>query len=153
MNQPLTVLAGALGLALAYCAWWFFRQASDLKRRYSGIVDVDAELAAIKKRLEAAHRDQDRFVAEQEDRRTRLSNEYEQALVTYRSLSNEVSLLEENLDDISFGLYKPHFNFQSSEEYKAALLDLLPPPVRVEDAPVLLVQRVDVGGLECRRLE
>src|SRR5581483_1119264 len=28
---------------------------------------------------------------------------------------------EENLEDISFGLYKPHFDFQTSEEYKTAL--------------------------------
>jgi len=36
-------------------------------------------------------------------------------------LQKEVSALEENLEDISFGLYKPHFSFQTSEEYKVAL--------------------------------
>ena len=32
--------------------------------------------------------------------------------------------LEENLDVMSFGLYKPHFSFQTSEEYKDALIAL-----------------------------
>ena len=33
-------------------------------------------------------------------------------------------MLEENLEDLSFGLYKPHFTFQTSDEYKAALEEL-----------------------------
>jgi len=36
-------------------------------------------------------------------------------------LQHQVSLLEENLDDISVGLYKPHFTFETSEAYKNAL--------------------------------
>jgi len=37
------------------------------------------------------------------------------------SLSRQTMLLEENLADLSFGLYKPHFNFQTPEQYKTAL--------------------------------
>jgi DNA repair exonuclease SbcCD ATPase subunit len=33
-------------------------------------------------------------------------------------------LLEENLEDISFGLYKPHFDFETSAEYKNAIESL-----------------------------
>ena len=50
----------------------------------------------------------------------------------YKELLKEVSLLEENLDDISFGLYKPHFTFQASEEYKTALEQL-----RDQERPLL----------------
>ncbi|MFQ5792597.1 MAG: DUF4041 domain-containing protein, partial [Acidobacteriota bacterium] len=45
----------------------------------------------------------------------------EQARTTYEALTREISLLEENLEDISFGLYRPHFSFQTSEEYKRQL--------------------------------
>jgi [2Fe-2S] binding domain len=33
-----------------------------------------------------------------------------------KELQHEVSLLEENLDDISFGLYKPHLGFVGQDE-------------------------------------
>jgi hypothetical protein len=36
-------------------------------------------------------------------------------------LTREVNLLEENVEDISFGLYKPHFSFDASEDYRTAL--------------------------------
>ena len=44
--------------------------------------------------------------------------------MTYNDLTKQVSLLEENLEDMSFGLYKPHFSFETSEEYKTALESL-----------------------------
>jgi hypothetical protein len=35
-----------------------------------------------------------------------------------------VASLEENLEDISYGLYKPHFTFESSQRYKAAITEV-----------------------------
>lgn len=45
-------------------------------------------------------------------------------MTNYKELTKEISLLEENLEDISFGVYKPHFSFQTSAEYKTALDNL-----------------------------
>ena len=50
-----------------------------------------------------------------------LAMEYNQAKATYEKLRQEVSLLEENVEDLSFGLYKPHFRFDTTEGYKDAL--------------------------------
>lgn len=58
----------------------------------------------------------------QNDRlRRRLTNEYDQGRATYETLRKEITLLEENLEDISFGVYKPHFTFDTSEECKRRL--------------------------------
>jgi chromosome segregation ATPase len=54
-------------------------------------------------------------------KKTQLETEYQAALTKYNALRDEVGLVEENLEDISFGLYKPHFTFQTSEEYKTEL--------------------------------
>ncbi len=145
MAQVVTILLGAVILALAYFAWRFFKDARDLRTRYSkltqeyehaltdarnlrtrysGIIDLEAELAAVRNRLEQAKREQREFDSEDERRRAKLNGEYEFALTTYKELKQELSLLEENLEDISFGLYKPHFSFQSSDEYKTALENL-----------------------------
>src|SRR5205807_2309402 len=55
------------------------------------------------------------------ERRSRLAQELKESESKRDGLQKEISLLEENLEDISFGLYKPHFNFKTSEEYKIAL--------------------------------
>ncbi len=145
MAQVVTILLGAIILALAYFAWRFFKEARDLQTRYSkliqeheraltearnlrtkysGIIDLDSELTAVRNRLDQTKRERQEFDSENERRRVKLNQEYEQALATYRELKKEISLLEENLEDISFGLYAPHFSFQSSDEYKAALENL-----------------------------
>jgi DNA repair exonuclease SbcCD ATPase subunit len=36
----------------------------------------------------------------------------------------ELASLEENLEDISYGIYKAHFTFQDSEQYKAAITSI-----------------------------
>ena len=118
-------LLAAIAIGNAFFAWTFYKQARDLRVRFSGIVDVDGELARVKEQLGELHRDRDRSDSENEERRSKLSAEYDQGLRrTYKQLQQEVSLLEENLEDLSFGLYKPHFNFQTPEQYKAALEEL-----------------------------
>ncbi len=138
MNIGLAILLGAGTAAFGFVVFLFLRQRRDyrqlsqecekaktearnLRTRYSTIMDVEAEQTAAKNKLDRAKLDQQQLDSENEQRRAKLNQEYEQALATYNSLKKEVSLLEENLEDISFGLYKPHFSFQTSAEYKAAL--------------------------------
>lgn len=53
--------------------------------------------------------------------RQELSRDYGSARALYERLKREVALVEENVEDISVGLYKPHYNFASSDEYKQAI--------------------------------
>ena len=89
--------------------------------RYAPIIEVDAELAKVQKLLYDAQRKHKEFLADSNQQRTQLIRDYDQAKITYEELKNEISLLEENLEDISFGVYRPHFTFQTSEEYKEQL--------------------------------
>lgn len=50
-----------------------------------------------------------------------LDADYASAKAVFDSLQAQVKLLEEDLTDISFGLYKPHFKFGTPDEYKASL--------------------------------
>jgi Domain of unknown function (DUF4041)/T5orf172 domain len=56
-----------------------------------------------------------------QSQKTELATEYQSGRALYDKLKGEVALLEENLEDISFGVYRPHFTFQTSDEYKRAL--------------------------------
>ncbi len=58
------------------------------------------------------------------EERLALSSQYEQGRVTLDQLRGEIGSLEENLEDISYGLYRPHFTFETSERYKAAILEV-----------------------------
>ena len=124
MVHILIFLVGAIICATAFLLWYFLKlrkQYSDLRSKYSSIIDVEAEREALKKRLGQSKSEQQEFEADNDRRRVQLNREYEQALSTFKELKNEISLLEENIEDISFGVYKPHFSFQSAEEYKSAL--------------------------------
>jgi hypothetical protein len=118
------IILGLIAVGLLVLVVSKTREAKDLKNKYSGIVDVDAELA--KKRAVAdAELSTLRLAAEQEGRRREsLMTEYAKAKSVYEELSKEVRSLEENLDDISFGLYKPHYKYDTPEEYKTKLEDV-----------------------------
>lgn len=150
MDYLLIIGLGVATIALAFLSWRFFQQAQNLKARYSPIADVEAELklrrsrfdsemttarakleqtkmrsesetAASQLKLEQIKLEQQRLELENERRREQLNKEYEEGVSKHKHLAKEVSLLEENLEDISFGVYKPHFSFQSSQDYKEAL--------------------------------
>ena len=140
------LLAGALGFLLLRSS----RRVHRLEGRYSAIIDLDAELKsrraafdagleaersqlqeakkategqleAIKSQIQDLEASLRRAEVDAAQKREHLEAEYAAALGQYNKLKHEVNLLEENLEDISFGLYKPHFTYETSEEYKSAL--------------------------------
>ncbi|MGH9643111.1 MAG: hypothetical protein ACRD3Q_11880, partial [Terriglobales bacterium] len=93
-------------------------------QRYSGIADLEAAVGAAKNELEKTKQQARETTEGDARRRDQLEGDYKRALSKYEDLQREVSLLEENLDVMSFGLYNPHFTFQTSDEYKDALIAL-----------------------------
>jgi hypothetical protein len=137
MNQ-LDVILAVTTVVVGIVCWWSIRKCQQLRKQcstaaeearvlrsqYAGIIDLDAHLADARRNLEQATQRRQELDSENDQRRLTLNQEYEQALATFKQLKLEVSLLEENIEDISFGLYKPHFSFETSNEYKTALENL-----------------------------
>jgi hypothetical protein len=140
--SALLLVLGAATLMLAFLAYRYYRDAAELRgrcsqllqqseqastearevrTRYSGISNIEAAIAAAQAKLEKAQQDLQQFESESKGQRNSLGREYASALATYNELKKEVSLLEENLEDMSFGVYEPHFSFQTPADYKAAL--------------------------------
>lgn len=133
------VAAGLAGLVI-----WQALDRARLGRQYGGIIDADREIALRRAQLqvdvaqqlaavetakrsgateiENARRAATHEVAEAMRNSAELREQYAAAKSVYDRLSAELSLLEQNADDISFGLYKPLFAFDSSEEYKERLI-------------------------------
>jgi len=124
MDYVVLVALGAVALVFAFLSWKFWQQAITLRKRYAGIINIQDEVAAAQRKLEQAKQAWEDFERESQQRRTKLTQECEQSESKHEELKKEISLLEENLEDISFGLYKPHFSFKTSEEYKVALENL-----------------------------
>jgi hypothetical protein len=135
MGIAICTLLAVAAAAGTFFAWRFRSTAQVLQAKYSHIVDVEAEIKArrahFKSEADAAaltlartQANQAELESSNQKRKSDLGREYEAAMSHYKELKTQVSLLEENVEDLSFGLYKPHFNFNSPDDYKAALTEL-----------------------------
>lgn len=106
----------------------------ELKRRLGPVLDVEAEAKRLRAGLETERQkiadETSRLRAESDGLRQR----YSQGLQKYEALEAEVRSLEEDLENISYGLYKPHFTYADTEAYKTAL-------ERVRDKQKEMIQR------------
>jgi hypothetical protein len=92
--------------------------AVDVERQKS---DAAREVERLGKEIENLRQEGAALATTTKNRRDALDADYTNAKSTYDRLHEEVTLLEENLEDISFGLYKPHFNFDTPDEYRARI--------------------------------
>jgi len=94
-----------------------------LERRFSGVLDVEAETARVRESLSAERTAAEQQIAKLRSEADALRQQYSIAYQRHQSLDNEVRGLEESLEDISYGLYKPHFTYDDSDAYKRAIAD------------------------------
>lgn len=90
------------------------------------IKEREAILAAIQSKIEQdkvnAKEVTENLSAIHEAKIKSLQEDYSSKYVFFEKLTKELSLLEETSEIISYGLYEPHFDFDTSEKYKKALL-------------------------------
>lgn len=87
--------------------------------RYKPIADIEAETENQKKNLEQLKSLKQAEVKTVEDDLNKLNTDYQMALATYTKLRKEVSLFENKLDLIEYGVYEPIYDFEKSDEYRA----------------------------------
>lgn len=86
--------------------------------RYKPIVDIEAEVEKQKRNLEKLITLKRSEIKTIDDNFTKLSTDYQIALETYSKLRKEISLFENKLDLIEFGVYEPIYDFEKSDEYR-----------------------------------
>lgn len=133
------VLIIGLIISIALIIWLFFKnkernteieKLSDenlkLTSKYRGIIDIEKVVSEKKREIENIKKDI-----------SGLKEEYQQKKLVFDNLQKEISLLEEQSGLIEYGLYKPHFDFDTSDKYKNALMqnyDLQKDMVKNQDA-------------------
>jgi hypothetical protein len=101
----LTVAIGAICLA-----GFFGFKLLGLRKRFEPIMSLDDEIGRLRQEIAAA-----------KSRAATLNMTYQQAKQVHDRLLHETALLQEDLEDVSFGIYKPHYSFDTSEMLRAEL--------------------------------
>lgn len=118
------ILASLLGffvVGLVFYASKLNREVHNLKSQYKDVIDIDKAVAAKNDELKNVAQQIDALATDYNKKNEQLNQDYISKRNIYENLLNEISLVEENLENISYGLYKPHFDYQTSEEYKQKL--------------------------------
>jgi hypothetical protein len=101
-------------------------------KRFKPVLSLDEEAERVRKEIEKNKADSAReieqakaeaaeAVGKAKAKAADLTVAYNRAKEIYDRIQHEVSLLEATSEDMSFGLYKPQYSFETSESYKVAL--------------------------------
>lgn len=89
-------------------------------QRYSSLINIENEVANKKIELENIISDKSDEINTQQVEFHKLTENYQTSLETYKKLRSEVSLFENRLDLIEFGIYTPVYDFEKSDDYREA---------------------------------
>ena len=89
-----------------------------IRERFKDVVDIDEEKANVEKQVKEKTEELKKLQSDFKASFESLNGEYKSKRVIYEKLLGEINILEEDLEYISFGIYKPHFDFDTSEKFK-----------------------------------
>lgn len=152
------ILITGLILTIAIIIWLFFKNRGRIKEieklstenleltsKYKGIIDIEKLVNEKKSEIENIKNDIGR-----------LKEDYQQKKLVFDNLQKGISLLEEQTGLLEYGLYKPHFDFDTSEKYKDALMqnyELQKDMIKSEGAVICTTQwTVDGSKAEGRKM-
>jgi hypothetical protein len=94
---------------------------AELERRFSSVLDAESEAQRLRALADAQNAEAARETLKLKSEADTLRQQYTTAFQRYQQLNTEVSRLEEDLENVAVGLYKPHFTYVDSENYKNAI--------------------------------
>jgi hypothetical protein len=144
----LIVAVGLLAIAIFFAIKYF-----GVMKRFEPVLSLDAEAERVRKEIdknwseaeravEQAKSEATELVSKAKSKASELNANYDQAKQIFDRLQYELSLLQEDAENISFGVYKPHYAFDAPEEFKAAL-------ERIYERKKLLVRGDSSGAIKC----
>lgn len=100
-----------------------------LLEKYQDIVDVDSEIDRKKKeiddlvadrmsKLQSQEQEQAEKIKESQKRIDELQEKYNEGYKVYEALLRESDIYRETIDLADYGVYEPHFDFDTSEQYQ-----------------------------------
>lgn len=105
----------------------FIRKSSSYNKiynRFKDVADIEAEQEKAQKRYDKMLRDHEKMEKNLQQEEQGLREKYQKKRSIYDRLVQEISVLEEDLEFTSYGIYKPHFDFDTSEKYKEKIKEV-----------------------------
>jgi len=97
------------------------QELENYKTQYKDIIDVDKAFTTRNDELKKINQIIDTLKADHDKQKEKLNQDFIGKRSIYDNLLKEISILEENLENISYGLYNPHYDYKTSEEFKQNL--------------------------------
>ena len=97
---------------------------TDYENKYSNIIDIDKEIN--KRTIEFTKQSEDfqNQIIESKEKLKLLKEKYLTAKEVFEDLNHQNNLLKDTLDLAEFGVYEPHFDFETSTEYKEKITQI-----------------------------
>lgn len=133
----LTTVLLLIAISTCFLSFRFYKTINSLYDRYGRVIEVDEAVTKANVQLTTV-----------QGQLRDLSGQYHAAKTQHEALQRDIAILEEHIEDLSYGLYKPHFNFQTSAEYKDRMeqvYDQARQMIRSDEAAICSVQW-EVGG-------
>jgi hypothetical protein len=97
------------------------QRCAELERRFRAVLDAEGEAKRLRSLAEAENAEAISAIQNIRKESEALRQQYAAAFQRCQQLNVEISSLEENLENVAVGLYKPHFTYVDSENYKNAI--------------------------------
>jgi len=113
--------------AVCFVCWQLYKKNNELKelqKKYEGIIDIDREIEERRSAIDEEVLKKQAIAKESEEKNAELVVLYGKRRRKYQELLEEIQLLQEDMEFIDLGIYNPHFEFDTSEEYKQRILDV-----------------------------
>ncbi len=102
----------------------FLKSLIDQKKiveRYKDIIDTDKYKSDVQKEATKVIFEKDKALEEKNKQLDKLVSDYKQKKQVFDALEERILLYEDELEMVSYGLYKPYYNFDVSDKYKEGL--------------------------------
>ena len=116
--------------------------------RYSGIINIEKEIEKQKLQQSELMSKYNNMLNEYKNKYSSLKTDYEKKRNIYEQLLEELRNVEEDLDFTTYGIYKPHFDFDTSTKYKLRLEKIRTEQKRAikDDTAIFSTTEWSVGG-------
>ena len=114
----LFVIASALAGLFVFLFIIKTKEFNEYFEEFKDVIDIKKETKKVEQELKDRRKRYEKFISECASRENELKSSYSQKKLIYDRLISEVSILEDRVDDLSYGLYTPHFEFDTPERYK-----------------------------------
>lgn len=127
MNSLIIFVLILTSIILGLLIYLYIKKSNEYKKLYSrfkDVINIEKETLKVKNQYANMVKNFKKKREEFKSSLLTLKNDYSKKRNLYENLLKEISILEEDIEFISFGIYKPHFDFDTSEEYKERLSEI-----------------------------